>query len=59
LGYLYQTSSLLHRPFPTVDSASLRLLYSFLYHKHINHIQVFGFFPFLTCFPSLTCSVSY
>jgi hypothetical protein len=29
-----------------VASASLRLLYSLLYSKHINHIQVLGFLPF-------------
>jgi hypothetical protein len=47
LVHLYQTSSLLHSPLPIVASASLRLLYSFLYSEHINHIQVFGFLPFL------------
>jgi hypothetical protein len=45
LVHLYQTSSLLPSPLPIVASASLRLLY-FLHSKHINHIQVFGFFPF-------------
>jgi hypothetical protein len=43
LVHQYQTSSLLPSPLSTVGSASLRLLYSFLYSKHINHIQVFGF----------------
>jgi hypothetical protein len=31
---------------------SLRLLYSFLYHEHINLIQVFGFL--LLSYPSLS-----
>jgi hypothetical protein len=54
LVYLYQTSSLLRSPFPIVASASLRLLYSFLYSEHINHIHVFGFlpFPYLSCVQS-------
>jgi hypothetical protein len=42
---LYQTSSLLPSSLPIVTSASLILLYLFLYSKHINHIQVFGFLP--------------
>jgi hypothetical protein len=46
LVHLYQTSSLLSSPFPTVASASLRLLYSFLYSEHINYIQVLCFLPF-------------
>jgi O-antigen ligase len=48
---LYHTSSVLSSPLPIVGSASLRLLYSFLYNEHINHIQVFGFLRFLypTC----------
>jgi hypothetical protein len=46
LVHLYQTSSLLPGPLPIVASASLRLLYSLLYGKHINHIQVLGFLPF-------------
>jgi hypothetical protein len=44
--HLYQTSSLISSTFPIVVFASLRLLYSFLYSEHINHIQVFGFLPF-------------
>jgi hypothetical protein len=43
LVHLYQTSSLLPSPFPTVTSASLRLL---LHREHISHIQVLGFLPF-------------
>jgi hypothetical protein len=46
LVHLYQTSSLLTSPIPIVTSVSLRLLYSLLYSKHTNHIQVLGFFPF-------------
>jgi hypothetical protein len=46
LAHLYQTSSLLPGPLLTVASASLRLLYSLLYSKHINHIQVLGFLSF-------------
>jgi hypothetical protein len=48
---LYQTSSLLPGPLPIVGSASLRLLYSFLYSEHINHIQFLGFlyFPHISC----------
>jgi hypothetical protein len=46
LVYLYQTSSLLPSPLPTVAPASLRLLYSPLYSEHINHIQVLRFLPF-------------
>jgi hypothetical protein len=38
LAHLYQTSSLLPSPLPTVASASLRLLYSLLYSEHIKHI---------------------
>jgi hypothetical protein len=45
LVHLYQKSSLLSSPLLIVVSASLRLLYLFLYSKHINHIQVFGFLP--------------
>jgi hypothetical protein len=45
LVHLYQTSSLLPDPLPIVASASLRLLYLFLYREHINHIHVLGFFP--------------
>jgi hypothetical protein len=37
---LYQSSSLLPRPL-----SSLRLIYSFQYSEHVNHIQVFGFLP--------------
>jgi hypothetical protein len=54
LVHLYQTSSLLSSPLPIVVSASLRVLCSFLYSEHINHIQVFGFLPF----PSLPCVFS-
>jgi hypothetical protein len=46
LVHLYQNSSLLPSPLPIVASASLRLLYSHLYSKHITHIQVLGFLPF-------------
>jgi hypothetical protein len=46
LVHLYQTSSFLPSPLPTVASASLRLLYSFLYSEHINQIQVLSFLPF-------------
>jgi hypothetical protein len=46
LVHLYQTSSLLPSPFPIAASASLRLLYSLLLSKHINHFQVLGFLPF-------------
>jgi hypothetical protein len=46
LVHLYLTSSLLPGPLPIVASDSLRLLYSLLYSKHINHIQVLGFLPF-------------
>jgi hypothetical protein len=52
--HLYQTSSLLPGPLPLVTSASLRLLYSLLYSKHINHIQVLGFLPF----PYASCTRS-
>jgi hypothetical protein len=45
LIHLYQSSSLLFSHLPIVASASLRLLYLFLYSEHINHIQVFGFLP--------------
>jgi hypothetical protein len=45
LVHPYQSSSLFPSPLPIVASASLRLLYSFLYSKHINHIQGFGFLP--------------
>jgi hypothetical protein len=48
---LYQTSSLLPSPLPTVASDSLKLQYSFLYSEHINHIQGFDFLPF----PCPTC----
>jgi hypothetical protein len=46
LVHLYQTSSLLASPLPILASASLRLLYSLLYHEQINHIQVLGLLPF-------------
>jgi hypothetical protein len=46
LVHPYQSSSLFPSPLPIVASASLRLLYSFLYSEHINHIQDFGFLPF-------------
>jgi hypothetical protein len=57
LVHLYQSSSLLPISLPMVASASLRLLYSFLYSKHINHIQVLGFLPFPYSFraPSPHC----
>jgi hypothetical protein len=54
LVHLNQTSSLLLSPLPIVASASLRLLYSFLYSEDINHIQVLGFFPF----PNSSCACS-
>jgi hypothetical protein len=47
LVHLYQTSSLILGPFHIVAAVSLRLLYLFLYSKHINHIRVLGFLPFL------------
>jgi hypothetical protein len=55
LVHLYQTSSLLPGPFPTVASASLRLLYSLLYSEHTKHFQVLGFlpFPYSSCTRSL------
>jgi hypothetical protein len=31
---------------PIVALANLRLLFMFLYSEYINHIQVFGSFPF-------------
>jgi hypothetical protein len=43
---LYQISSLFPSPFPIVVSASLKLLYSFIYTDHINHIQDFVFLLF-------------
>jgi hypothetical protein len=46
-----QSSSLLPSLLPMMAPASLRFLYSFLYSKHINLIQVFGFLPLL--YPSL------
>jgi hypothetical protein len=60
LVHLYQSSSLLPSPLPMLASASLRLLYSLLFSKHINHIQVFGFlslpYPYHTRPPlSVTC----
>jgi hypothetical protein len=45
LVHVYHTFSLLPSPLPIVASANLRLLYSFLYSEHINHIQVFVFLP--------------
>jgi hypothetical protein len=51
---LCQTTSLLPGPLPIVVSASFRLLYSLLFSKHINHIQVLGFLPFL--YSSSACS---
>jgi hypothetical protein len=47
LVHLNQTSSLLPSLLSIVASACLRLLHSFLYGGHINHIQVLGFLPFL------------
>jgi hypothetical protein len=46
LVHFYQTSSLLPCPLPIVASANLRLLYSLLNMKHINHIQILGFLLF-------------
>jgi hypothetical protein len=46
LIHLFQTSSLLPGHLLIVVSASLRLLYSLIYCKHINHIQVLCFLPF-------------
>jgi hypothetical protein len=46
LVHLYQISSLLPGPLSIVASERLRLLYSFLYSEHINHIQVLGFLSF-------------
>jgi hypothetical protein len=46
LVHLCQTSPLLPGPLSIVASASLRLLYSLLYNKHINYIQVLGFLSF-------------
>jgi hypothetical protein len=47
-------SSQLLSPLLIVASASFRLLYSFLYSEHINHIQVLAFlhFPYLSCVSS-------
>jgi hypothetical protein len=42
---LNQSFSLPPSHLPIVASASLRLLYSFLYSEHISYIQVFGFLP--------------
>jgi hypothetical protein len=54
LVHLYQTSSLLLSLIPVAASASLRLLYSFLYSEHIDYIQILGF---LSCpYSSCTCS---
>jgi hypothetical protein len=47
LVHLYQTSLLLPSPLSIVASASLRLVYLFLSSEYINHIQVFGFLPFI------------
>jgi hypothetical protein len=62
LVHLWQTSSLLSSPLPTVTSASLRLVYSLLYIEHINHIQVLGFhlFPYSSrmCSPLCVWSMS-
>jgi hypothetical protein len=41
LVHLYQSSLLLISSLPMLAPASLRFLYSFLYTKHINCIQVF------------------
>jgi hypothetical protein len=54
LVHLNQTSSLLLSPLPIVALASLRLQHSLLYSKHINHIQVFGYF----LFPYPSCTLS-
>jgi hypothetical protein len=45
LIHLYQSSSLLPSPLLMVTPASLKFLYSFMYSKHTNLIQVFGFLP--------------
>jgi hypothetical protein len=42
---LHQIYSLLPSPIPIVAPAYWRLLHSFLYSEHINHIQVFGLLP--------------
>jgi hypothetical protein len=55
LVHLYQTSSLLPGHLPMMASASLRLLYSLLYHGHIKHFQVLSFLPF--SYYSCTCSL--
>jgi hypothetical protein len=46
LVVLYLKSSLLPSLLSMEASASLRLLYSLLYSKHINHFQVLAFLPF-------------
>jgi hypothetical protein len=46
LVHVYQTSSLLPSPLPMVASASLRLLYSFLYSGQSATFKFLVFFPF-------------
>jgi hypothetical protein len=46
LIHLYLTSALLPGHLPIVASASLGLLYLFLYSGHIKHFQVLGFLLF-------------
>jgi hypothetical protein len=58
LHHLYQTSSLLLNPIPIVALASLRLLYSFLYSDHINHIQDFALPLLCVVSPSVICVCS-
>jgi hypothetical protein len=43
--HFYQTASQLTSPILIVASASLRLLYLFLYSEHINHIRFLVSFP--------------
>jgi hypothetical protein len=54
LIHRYLISSLLPGHLPILPSANLRLLYSLLYSKHINHIQFLGFLPF--SYSSWMCS---
>jgi hypothetical protein len=43
LVHLFYFSSLYPSPFLMVVSASLRILYSFLYREYINHIHLLNF----------------
>jgi hypothetical protein len=54
LVHLYQISSLLPSPLPTVASGGLRILYSLLCSEHINYIQGLAFlsFPYPSCVQS-------